>query len=112
MPIYEYECGNCGHRLETIQKFSDEPLTDCPECQQATLKKLVSAAAFHLKGNGWYVTDFRGDKKDNGKAKDDTPDKASPKETKSEKSPAKNDNGSGSGSGSSTKSTSSSTGND
>ena len=106
MPIYEYECGNCGHRLESIQKFSDEPLTDCPECQQTALKKLVSAAAFHLKGNGWYVTDFRGDKKGDGKAKDDSADTGSSKETKSDKSPAKSD------SDSSKKSTSTSTGSD
>ncbi len=59
MPIYEYECGACGHHLEAIQKMSDAALTDCPECHKATLQKLVSAAGFQLKGTGWYVTDFR-----------------------------------------------------
>ncbi len=59
MPIYEYECEKCGHRLEAIQKFSDAPLADCPECNESALKKLVSSAAFKLKGGGWYETDFK-----------------------------------------------------
>jgi len=65
MPIYEYQCGKCGHRLETIQKMSDEPLKDCPECGAAALEKLVSAAAFRLKGGGWYETDFKSGNKRN-----------------------------------------------
>ncbi len=64
MPIYEYECSACGHRLEAFQKMSEAPLTECPECKKTTLNKLVSAAGFQLKGTGWYVTDF----KDKGKA--------------------------------------------
>jgi putative FmdB family regulatory protein len=60
MPIYEYQCQACGHDLEAIQKFSDDPLTVCPECGQAELKKLISAAGFQLKGAGWYETDFKG----------------------------------------------------
>ena len=64
MPIYEYECQACGFRHEALQKMSDSPLTDCPQCKQSQLKKLVSAAAFRLKGGGWYETDFKsGDKK-------------------------------------------------
>lgn len=59
MPIYEYQCKACGHTFDTIQTFSEEPLTDCPVCKEPALKKLVSAAAFHLKGSGWYVTDFK-----------------------------------------------------
>ena len=59
MPIYEYKCEECGHQLEAIQKFSDEPLTDCPECGKPALKKMLSASAFHLKGSGWYQTDFK-----------------------------------------------------
>jgi len=59
MPIYEYECVDCGHRLEAIQKVSDAPLNDCPSCGKAGLKRLISAAGFQLKGTGWYVTDFR-----------------------------------------------------
>lgn len=59
MPIYEYQCTACGHRLEAIQKFSDEPLKECPDCHQSALQKLISNSAFHLKGGGWYVTDIR-----------------------------------------------------
>ncbi|XOV87456.1 MAG: FmdB family zinc ribbon protein [Pseudomonadota bacterium] len=65
MPIYEYECKACGHRLEKIQKFSDEPLKDCPACAKPELSKLVSAAAFRLKGGGWYETDFKSGGKKN-----------------------------------------------
>lgn len=61
MPIYEYDCPECG-RFETIQKFSDKPLTSCPRCKEAgkksAVKKTVSASAFHLKGSGWYKTDY------------------------------------------------------
>lgn len=73
MPIYEYECGECGNRLESIQKVSEAPLTDCPACGQARLRRLVSAAGFQLKGTGWYVTDFKnnGRKKDGGKESGD-----------------------------------------
>ena len=59
MPIYEYRCEACGHEMEAIQKMSDAPLTDCPECGQPSLKKLISAAGFRLKGGGWYETDFK-----------------------------------------------------
>ena len=65
MPIYEYECKACGHRLEAIQKIIDDPLTDCPECSKPELKKLISAAGFRLKGGGWYETDFKSGKKKN-----------------------------------------------
>ncbi len=60
MPIYEYQCGACGHQLETIQKFSDAPLTECPACGKPALQKMLSAPAFQLKGSGWYQTDFKG----------------------------------------------------
>jgi len=64
MPIYEYQCEQCAQRLEALQKISDDPLQDCPECNQPALKKLVSAPSFRLKGGGWYETDFKtGDKK-------------------------------------------------
>lgn len=62
MPIYEYQCNNCEHKMEAIHKISDAPLKLCPECDQETLRKLVSAAAFKLTGTGWYETDFK-DKK-------------------------------------------------
>ena len=60
MPIYEYRCSSCGHKLESLQKFSDAPLRACPACQADALVKLVSAAGFQLKGSGWYATDFKG----------------------------------------------------
>ena len=64
MPIYEYQCQDCGKELEVIQKISDDPLSDCPACGAPSLKKKVSAAAFRLKGGGWYETDFKtGNKK-------------------------------------------------
>ena len=66
MPIYEYQCDACGHRLEVLQKMSDSALRDCPACSQPALNKLVSAAGFRLSGGGWYETDFKtGDKKKN-----------------------------------------------
>ncbi len=59
MPIYEYRCGECGHELEALQQLSDPALTDCPECGEGALARLVSAAGFRLKGGGWYETDFK-----------------------------------------------------
>ena len=59
MPIYDYQCASCGHQLETIQKFSDAPLLDCPSCAAPELKKLLSMPGFRLKGSGWYETDFK-----------------------------------------------------
>jgi putative FmdB family regulatory protein len=59
MPIYEYHCDACEHHLEALQGLNDPLLTDCPNCNAAALRKLVSATAFHLKGTGWYATDFR-----------------------------------------------------
>lgn len=65
MPFYEYRCEACGHELEAMQKMSDAPLTDCPECGKPALIKLISAAGFRLKGGGWYETDFKTGKKKN-----------------------------------------------
>lgn len=65
MPIYAYRCEDCGHELDALQKISDAPLTDCPECGAAALKKQITAAAFRLKGAGWYETDFKKDGKKN-----------------------------------------------
>lgn len=59
MPIYEYQCTGCHHRFDLMQKFSDEPVTQCPKCFENTVIKLISAAGFQLKGTGWYVTDFK-----------------------------------------------------
>ena len=60
MPIYAYKCESCGHAKDVLQKMSDAPLSDCPQCGAPAFKKQVTAAGFQLKGSGWYVTDFRG----------------------------------------------------
>ncbi len=65
MPIYEYRCSSCGFQNDYLQKLSEPPLTDCPECGKSTFAKQVTAAGFQLKGTGWYATDF----KNSGKAK-------------------------------------------
>lgn len=59
MPIYEYKCNACNHRFEKLRKITDEPLKDCPKCNQPAVTKLVSAAGFKLTGTGWYETDFK-----------------------------------------------------
>lgn len=69
MPIYEYRCGACGFQKEYLQRMSDAPLTDCPECGKSEFSKMVTAAGFQLKGNGWYATDF----KNNGGSKPAAP---------------------------------------
>lgn len=82
MPIYEYRCEACGFQKEFLQRISDAPLTDCPECGKKSLQKMVTAAGFQLKGSGWYVTDFRdkGGKSGGSTAKpDDTAKKDEPK---------------------------------
>jgi putative FmdB family regulatory protein len=63
MPLYEYECGSCGHRFERIQKFSDPPERVCPKCG-GEVHKLIAAPAVQFKGSGWYVTDYAGKSKD------------------------------------------------
>lgn len=73
MPIYEYQCSNCQHQFEAMQKMSEEPVTTCPKCSQHTAVRLVSAAGFQLKGTGWYATDF----KDKGKPKPTTTSESS-----------------------------------
>lgn len=101
MPIYEYACGNCEHTLDALQKMSDDPLRDCPECGEAQLKRLISAPRFRLKGSGWYETDFKKDNQrnvlkddgDGGKADGkEKPDGKDKKEGKSE-SPSKEKSG-------------------
>jgi putative FmdB family regulatory protein len=93
MPIYEYQCQTCGHQLEVLRKISDAPLLDCLECGKPSLKKKISAAAFRLKGDGWYETDFKTGNKKNlaGKAESTgSSEKSSekPSEKPSEKSGA------------------------
>lgn len=88
MPIYEYECTACGHTLEKLQKVSEPPLAQCPECHGASLQKLISAAGFRLKGGGWYETDFKtGDKKNLTK----NSDSSKPAAGKDDKKPAASD---------------------
>lgn len=81
MPIYEYACNACGHELELLQGFRDEPTTTCPACRRDQLKRKISAAAFHLKGTGWYETDFKNKDKKEAEKKESTEDKP---ETKKE----------------------------
>jgi len=81
MPVYEYECCKCGRAMEAMQKMSDEPLTTCPECK-GKLRRLVSLTSFHLKGSGWYATDYKDKKPTKAKTKakeGDTADTASEK---------------------------------
>jgi putative FmdB family regulatory protein len=61
MPFYEYQCKNCGHTLEAMQKVNDSPLRKCPQCGKSQLTRLMSAPVFRLKGGGWYETDFKGE---------------------------------------------------
>jgi putative FmdB family regulatory protein len=86
MPFYEYECQSCKFYTELLQKVSDAPLKKCPSCGKSTMKKLVSAPVFRLKGGGWYETDFKGDKENKRNlAVEKEPD------TVSESKPAKSD---------------------
>jgi putative FmdB family regulatory protein len=64
VPIYEYQCAHCGRKVEVMQKITDEPLRVCPSCK-GSLRRLISLNSFHLKGNGWYVTDYKNKGKDN-----------------------------------------------
>ncbi len=92
MPFYEYECTNCGYQDEVLQKVTDKPLTQCPACGKSTLKKLMSAPVFRLKGSGWYETDFKseqenkrnlvgGDDNDKNSDQGKTDDKAGEKDS-------------------------------
>jgi putative FmdB family regulatory protein len=76
MPIYEYQCEQCGKLDEVIQKFSDKPLIKCKHCS-GKLHKLISQSAFHLKGTGWYVTDYA------DKSRKDTKKNSEPEASKS-----------------------------
>jgi len=93
MPIYEYECGKCGHHVEALQKITDAPIIECDQCH-SEMKKLISQSTFHLKGTGWYVTDYASkdknsqvEKKEKASASDDTPKKKVEAKTATEKAP-------------------------
>ncbi len=59
MPIYEYACTHCEHAFDELQKISEAALVHCPQCGEPSLRKLLSAPKFRLKGQGWYETDFK-----------------------------------------------------
>ena len=90
MPLYEYKCQSCGKTFEVIQKFADEPLKTHPECG-GVVDRLFSAPAFHLKGTGWYATDYG---KGNGKSAKSEDQKADSKAEKAEKAESKTESGS------------------
>ena len=86
MPIYEYACASCDHHLEALQKISEDPLAFCPECGEESLRKMVSAGAFVLKGSGWYEPDFKNSGKEkpkDAKASDGQPASNASSDTKS-----------------------------
>ena len=76
MPIYEFQCDDCNDVLDALQKVSDKPLVDCPECGKTSLRRLISAPNFRLKGEGWYETDFKKENRKNvADQKDEKPEK-------------------------------------
>jgi len=83
VPIYEYRCNECEHQLEMLQKISDAPAITCPDCGKDSLRKLISAVAFKLKGTGWYETDFK-DKKPKAETKNSNSNTDSKKATGSD----------------------------
>ena len=90
MPFYEYQCKNCGHELEAMQKVSDSPLKKCPHCGKSQLQRLMSAPVFRLKGGGWYETDFKDDK-DKKRNLADAPESEASKETEAKPKDSKAD---------------------
>jgi putative FmdB family regulatory protein len=97
MPFYEYECSNCKFYVEALQKISDPPLKKCPSCKKQTMKRLVSAPVFRLKGGGWYETDFKSDQEgkrnlaggeEAAEAKPEADDKGKDKDKDKEAKPA------------------------
>ena len=88
MPIYEYRCQDCNYEFERMQKFSDPPIEVCPTCA-GLVQKLISRSAFHLKGSGWYVTDYGR----NGGQKNDSTEKSTAENTTGEKSASEKSDG-------------------
>src|SRR5262245_43067966 len=98
MPVYEYECGACGHQFEEWQKITDKPVRTCPKCKAKKVERLISMTAFHLKGGGWYSDLYssskgggKGDKPegDGGKGGDSKGEAKAEKSDKSDKSDKK-----------------------
>jgi putative FmdB family regulatory protein len=94
MPIYEYECSQCGARFERMQRFTDPPVEVCPECQ-GSVHRLIHPVGIVFKGSGWYVTDSRGKsstlESGNGKGEEKKKAEESPSSPSSESKPAKGD---------------------
>lgn len=88
MPIYPYLCSACGHEFDLLQKVSDDPLRQCPECGVESLRRKLTAAAFHLKGTGWYETDFKNKEKKKDKKEEQ---KEAGKESAKDKAEVKKD---------------------
>jgi putative FmdB family regulatory protein len=98
MPIYAYKCASCGFAKDVLQKISDAPLTDCPECGAQSFAKQLTAAGFQLKGSGWYATDFRGgNTKPAEKSTDAAKTDAKPDTKPAESAPPKSDTPAASG---------------
>ncbi len=74
MPIYEFQCDDCEQVFEQMRRITDDTLPGCPACESGNVRKLISLSAFHLKGTGWYVTDYGG-KKNGATAVDGSEDK-------------------------------------
>tara|TARA_B100000586_G_C19951741_1_gene359950 strand:- start:85 stop:414 length:330 start_codon:yes stop_codon:yes gene_type:complete len=98
MPIYEYECTQCGHQLDALQGINEPRLSECPACNKTSLKRLISAPNFRLKGKGWYETDFKtGNRKnlvennDDSSVKKDKTKEDKTKKGKTKKTPQKNE---------------------
>ena len=83
MPLYEYECDECGHRFEVIQKFSDPPVERCPKCQ-GKVHKLIASPAFQFKGSGWYITDYARKDAGGGAAKKESAESSKKDDAKTE----------------------------
>jgi putative FmdB family regulatory protein len=93
MPLYEYQCDDCGNRFERIQKFSDPPVDKCPRCG-GVVRKLISSPAIQFKGSGWYITDYarKGEsagKSEGGGSTDAAGDRPASQETASANGPSK-----------------------
>ena len=91
MPIYTYRCDNCGVQFERRQKFSDDPLKQCPECEAIALRKVYLPVGIVFKGSGFYATDNRSPSGESRKKKDDSKEKSSSSEPKTEKKSSKED---------------------
>ena len=106
MPLYEYLCDACGHRFEKIQKFSDPPIEECPNCGKREVRKLLSSPAIQFKGSGWYITDYAKKGASGEGAKTDKPASSA---TSTDSSPTKSADSGSPSSGGSASTTNSST---